>query len=139
MSVTARSASKSWALGLCRAAAASSPPADEPVGERATVTQTYTEWWQQLDQRVYQCISLWIGQWWEPQHHTLIDALGQCLAEERQYQRTAIEKIRDRITEIEKINSVEERFAELVRRSELPLLERIEELQCQIDDQKKGC
>jgi hypothetical protein len=34
------------------------------------------EWWRSLDQRVYQCIKLWFEQWWEPQHNTLLDIVG---------------------------------------------------------------
>jgi len=41
------------------ASAAASPPSGGSVNMRATTVQASNEWWQQLDQRIYQCIKLW--------------------------------------------------------------------------------
>jgi len=58
------------------ASAAASPPSGGSV-MRTTPVQASNEWWQQLDQRIYQCIKLWVEQWYPPERDALTDAVGQ--------------------------------------------------------------
>jgi hypothetical protein len=61
-------------------------PASGSASGRATAVQTPTDavaWWQQHDQRVYECIKLWVEQWYPPQHDALLDAVGQVFGEHR--------------------------------------------------------
>src|SRR5215472_11275781 len=58
-----------------------------PFGQRACHScQTPTDaaaWWQQHDQRVYQCIKLWVEQWYPPERRALTEAVGEVFAEHR--------------------------------------------------------
>ena len=111
---------------------------------RATAVQASNEWWQQLDQRVYQCMKLWSDQWWEPQHHALLDAVGEVFGEHRASVRETITNLTERVIRLETTSNFEERFTKLAhevkRGSEIPqgeLLAKIEELQHQLDELKK--
>ena len=53
---------------------------------RATAVQTPTDaaaWWQQHDQRVYQCIKIWVEQWYPPERDALLQAVGEVFGEHR--------------------------------------------------------
>ena len=111
---------------------------------RATAVQASNEWWQQLDQRVYECIKLWSDQWWEPQHHSLLEAVGEVFGEHRASVRETITNLIERVIQLETTSNFEERFTKLAhdvkRGSEIPqgeLLARIEGLQHQLDELKK--
>ena len=102
------------------------------------------EWWQQLDQRVYRCIKLWFDQWWEPQHNTLLDAVGEVFGEHRASVSETIAKLVERVIPLETTSTFEERLAtlshKLKRGSEIPqseLLAKIQGLRQQIDELKK--
>src|SRR5215470_2572869 len=59
----------------------SAAPAGGSESGRPTAVQTATDaaaWWQQHDQRVYQCIKLWVEQWWDPQQCSLLEAVARC-------------------------------------------------------------
>jgi hypothetical protein len=117
------------------------------VSGRAAAVQTPIDaaaWWQQHDQRVYQCIKLWVEQWWEPQKRVLIDAVGQVFGEHRASVRETITNLKERVIRLETTSNFEERFTRLAhevkRGSEIPqgeLLEKIEALQRQLDDLKR--
>src|SRR5215831_13351055 len=68
-------------------------------------------WWQQhwheIDKRIYECVDLWIGQWWPPQRDAMSKAVGEVFGEERHRQREAIAKIKDRVLALETTNSLE--------------------------------
>jgi hypothetical protein len=126
------------------ASVAPSAPAGSPANARVTAVQASNDWWQQLDQRIYQCIKLWVDQWWETQHHTLIEAVGEVFGQERDNQREAIAKIKGRVIRLEATNSLDVRFTKLanevkggpeIQQSEL--LARIEHLQRQLDELKR--
>jgi hypothetical protein len=111
---------------------------------RTTAVQASNEWWQQLDQRVYQCIKLWFDQWWEPQHHALLDAVGEVFGQHRTSVGEAITKLKERIVRLETTSSFEDRFDRLandvksgseVRQAQL--LAKIEALQRELDALKQ--
>jgi hypothetical protein len=98
-------------------------------------------WWQQHDQRVYQCIKLWVEQWYPPERRALTEAVGEVFAEHRASVREAITNLKERIIRLETASNFEERFTKLThqvkRGSEIPqgeLLAKIEGLQRQVDD-----
>jgi hypothetical protein len=114
--------------------AAPSAPADSAA----------SDWWQQLDQRIYHCIKLWVEQWWEPQHHTLIEAVGEVFGQERHNQREAIAKIHGRVIQLEATNSLDACFTKLANEAkggpeiqQSELLTRIERLQRQLGELKR--
>jgi hypothetical protein len=93
---------------------------------------------------IYQCITLWVEQWWEPQKRVLIDAVGQVFSEHRASVRETITNLKERVIRLETTSNFEERFTRLAhevkRGSEIPqgeLLEKIEALQRQLDDLKR--
>jgi hypothetical protein len=59
------------------------------------------EWWQQHDERVYECIKLWVEQWWESQRHVLTDAVGEVFGQHRASVREAITKLKERVIRLE--------------------------------------
>jgi hypothetical protein len=72
-------------------------PAGGSASGRATAVQTPTDsaaWWQQHDQRVYQCIKLWVEQWWDPQQRGLLEAVGQVFGEHRASIRKTLTKLK---------------------------------------------
>ena len=87
---------------------------------RATAVQTATDaaaWWQQHDQRVYQCIKLWVEQWWDPQQRGLLEAVGQVFGEHRASIRETLTNLKERIVRLETTSNFEERFTKLLIRS----------------------
>jgi hypothetical protein len=125
-------------------AASKTNGANTTANVRATTVQASNEWWQQLDQRIYQCIKLWIEQWYPPQRNALTEAIGDVFGEERHNQREAIAKIKDRVLALETTSGFEERFNKLANevkhRSDIPqsdLVAKIEGLQRQLDELKR--
>lgn len=122
-------------------------PASGSASGRVTAVRTPVDaaaWWQQHDQRVYQCIKMWIEQWWEPQRQSLCEAVGEVFGEHRASIRAATTGLSERVARLETTSNFEERFAKLahdVRRgSEVPqgeLLAKIEGLQRQLDELKR--
>jgi hypothetical protein len=118
-------------------------PAGGSASGRATAVQTPTDvaaWWQQHDQRVYQCIKLWVEQWYPPERRALTEAVGEVFAEHRASVREAITNLKERVIRLETTSNFEERFTRLAREakrgSEIPqgeLLAKIEGVQRQVD------
>src|SRR5262245_60615966 len=129
------------------AAATASAPAGGAANVRATGVAAPIDavaWWQQHDQRVYQCIKIWVEQWWPPEADAINDAVGQVFGEHRASVREALTNFKERVIRLEAANNFEERFNKLAnevkRGSELPqseLLARIETLQRELDELKK--
>jgi hypothetical protein len=126
------------------ASAAASPRSGGSVNVRATTVQASNEWWQQLDQRIYQCIKLWVEQWYPPERDALTDAVGQVFGEHHASVRETITNLKERVIRLETTSNFEERLTKLAhevkRGSEVPqgeLLEKIEALQHQLDELKK--
>src|SRR5262245_36537310 len=90
-----------------------SPAPTVPAGGPVTAVQESNDWWRQYDQRVYECIELW----WEPKHDFLTEALGEALGQEWNHQREAIEKIRERVVQLETTNGLERASLHLRMRS----------------------
>jgi hypothetical protein len=116
-------------------------PAGGSASGRATAVQTATDaaaWCQQHDQRVDQCIKLWVEQWYPPERRALTEAVGEMFAEHRASVREAITKLKERVIRLETTSNFEERFTKLVHQvSEIPqgeLLAKIEGLQRQADE-----
>src|SRR5215471_11204564 len=115
-------------------------PAGGSASGRATAVPTPADaaaWWQQHDQRVYQCIKLWVEQWWDPQQRGLLEAVGQVFGEHRASIRETLTKLKSALSDSRR----QERFTKLAhevkRGSEIPqgeLLAKIEGLQRQIDE-----
>ena len=129
------------------AAATQLTPTADSSSRVAAPAYLSAAWWQQhweeIDKRIFQCIELWIGQWWPPERDAFTEAVGDVFGEERHNQREAIAKIKDRVVVLETTNSFEERFKKLAnevkRGTEIPqseLLAKIEALQRQLDDLK---
>jgi hypothetical protein len=98
-------------------------------------------WWQQHDQRVYQCIKLWVEQWYPPERNALTEAVGEVFGEHRASIRETLTNLKERIVRLETTSNFEERFTKLAREvkrgSEIPqgeLLAKIEGLQCKINE-----
>ena len=119
-------------------------PAGGSAGGRATAVRSPTDavaWWQQHDERVYQCIKLWVEQWWDPQQCSLLEAVGQVFGEHRASIRETLTNLKERVVRLETTRNFEERFTKLThevkRGSEIPqaeLLAKIEGLQRQADE-----
>ena len=116
---------------------------DSAIAPRTDV-ELSNERWQQLDQRAYACIDLWVKQWWEPQHNILLDAIGEVFGEHRASVRETITNLIERVIRLETTSTFEERFTKLAHeaksKSEIPqdeLLAKIEGLQRQVDELKK--
>src|SRR5215813_14383059 len=91
-------------------------PAGGSASGRATAVQTATDaaaWWQQHDQRVYQCIKLWVEQWWDPQQRGLLEAVGEVFGEHRASIRETLTNLKERIIRLETTSNFEERFTKL--------------------------
>ena len=111
-------------------------PAGGSASGRATAVQTSTDaatWWQQHDERVYQCIKLWVEQWWESESRGLHEAVGEIFGEHRASIRETLTNLKERIVRLETTSNFEERLAKLAhevkRGSEIPqgeLLAKIE-------------
>ena len=115
---------------------------------RVAATYLSAAWWQQhwqeIDKRIYQCIEIWIDQWWPSQSTTLIEAVGEVFGEHRASVRGTITNLTERVIQLETTSNLEERFTKLAhevkRGSEIPqgeLLAKIEGLQHQLDELKK--
>ena len=119
-------------------------PAGGSASERATAVQTPTDaaaWWQQHDQRVYECIKIWVEPWWESESRGLHEAVGEIFGEHRASIRTALANLKERIVRLETTSNFEERLAKLAhevkRGSEIPqdeLLAKIEGLQRKVNE-----
>jgi hypothetical protein len=129
------------------AASQSTPTADSSSRVAAPAYLSAAWWqqhWQEIDKRIYECIGIWINQWWPPERDAITEAIGDVFREERHYQHEAIAKIKDRVLVLETTNSFEERFNKLAdgvkHGTEIPqseLLAKIETLQRQLDELKK--
>ena len=119
-------------------------PAGGSASGRAAAVQTPADaaaWWQQHDERVYQCIKLWVEQWWDPQQCSLLEAVGQVFGEHRASIRETLTNLKERIVRLETTSNFEERLAKLAhevkRGSEIPqdeLLAKIEGLQRKVNE-----
>jgi len=119
-------------------------PAGGSASGRATAVQTPADaaaWWQQHDERVYQCIKLWVERWWESESRGLYEAVGEIFGEHRASIRTALANLKERIVRLETTSNFEARFTELAhevkRGSEIPqgeLLAKIEGLQRKVNE-----
>jgi hypothetical protein len=76
---------------------AASAPSGGSVNVRATNVHASDEWSQQLDQRIYQCVKLWVEQWWDPQQCGLLEATGQVFGEHRASVRETITNLKERV------------------------------------------
>ena len=123
--------------------ASSVAPASGSASGRAAAVQIPADaatWWEQHDQRVYQCIKIWVEQWWASEVHSLHAAVGEIFGEHRASIRTTLTTLKERIVRLETASSYEERFARLAyeakRDPEIAqgeLLAKIEGLQRQVD------
>ena len=92
-------------------------PAGGSASGRARAVKTPTDavaWWQQHDQRVYQCIKLWVEPWYPPQHDALLDAIGEVFGEHRASVRETLTNLKEHVIRLEATSNFEERFTKLV-------------------------
>src|SRR5215469_11953226 len=118
-------------------------PAGGSASERATAVQTPTDaaaWWQQHDQRVYECIKIWVEQWYPAERGALTEAVGEVFGEHRASVREAITNLKERVIRLETTSNFEERFTRLANEAKSgpeiqpgELLAKIEDLQRQVD------
>ncbi|HEY2534820.1 MAG TPA: hypothetical protein VGJ20_44100 [Xanthobacteraceae bacterium] len=66
--------------------------------------------WQQHDQRVFQCIKLWIEQWYPPQRDALTKAVGEVFGDHRASVHETITNLKERIIRLEAASNFEKRF-----------------------------
>ena len=93
------------------AAASASAPTVGAANVRATAVAEPIDaaaWWQQHDQRVYQCIKIWVEQWWEPQHQSLMEAVGEVFGQHRASIRTTTTGHSERVARLETASNYEE-------------------------------
>src|SRR5215469_4972122 len=102
-------------------------PAGGSASGRATAVQTPTDaaaWWQQHDERVYQCIKVWVEQWYPSERDALTEAVAQVFADHRASIRATLTNLKERVIRLETTSNVEERFTKLAhqikRGSEIP-------------------
>jgi hypothetical protein len=120
---------------------AQTPDSTSPVSAPAYLSAAWwQQHWQEVDKRIYQCVEIWIGQWWPSQRAALIDAVGEVIGTHRAAVREALTRLKERVVRLEAASNFEERFnrlaGEIKRGAEIPqseLLERIDALQRQVD------
>ena len=85
-------------------------PASGSASGRAPAVQSPADanWWYQLDQRVYACIKIWVEQWWEPQHQSPMEAVGEVFGEHRASIRTTTTGLSERVARLETASNYEE-------------------------------
>src|SRR5215469_4448899 len=91
-------------------------PAGGSASGRATTVQTPTDadaWWQQHDQRVYDCIKIWVEQWYPSERDTLTEAVAQVFAEHRASISKTLTNLKERVIRLETTGNIEVRFTKL--------------------------
>jgi hypothetical protein len=138
------------AASKVKGAAAATPlaPTADSTSRVAAPAYLSAAWWEQhwqeIDKRIYECVGIWIDQWWPPRRDGIAEAVGVVFGVERHNQHEAIAKIKDRVLALETTNSFEERFNKLANEvkhgTEIPqseLLAKIDRLQRQLDELRR--